>query len=296
MHEPEPEPEVEATVAVGETEEQRQIWVREFSVELHDWRRAHERGERLLQRFATAAAAVLESAGPRFVFAPFLAAFSQGVLMKWPCARRAQAAGGHWQGEPDFRTGPSHGRCIEQGGPRGGQLAKRRRVLTGVSRRGQILCVSRILALVRSLLVATDVLRFLSYRLWLVAVEDSAAGMATAIQEIRTLTAGGTDSKHPRQLAELETKYHMREAETQLKLAIVESLEGLLHSQLSGQPPAAAEGSGMRLQVLMTKYRAAWSTLPYCDDRIDEAASANEQHRPQAELAAEDNSDSDMHY
>ncbi len=74
MHEPEPEPEVEATVALGEAEEQRQIWVREFSVELHDWKRAHERGERLLQRFATAAAAVLESAGPHCAFAPFLGA------------------------------------------------------------------------------------------------------------------------------------------------------------------------------------------------------------------------------
>ncbi len=215
--------------------------------------------------------------------------------MKCSCARRARAAGGYWHGEPDFRTGPSHGRCVEQGGPRGGQLAKRRRVLKGVSSRGQILCVSRMLALVWSLLVATDVLRFLSQQRWLVAVEDSAAGMATAIQETRRLTAVGTESKHLRQLAELETKYQMREAETQLKLVIVESLEGLLHSQLSGQPPAAAEGSGMRLQVLMTKYRAAWSTLPYCDDHIEAATSADEQRQPQAELAAEDNSDSGMH-
>jgi hypothetical protein len=58
--------------APEDAEEQRQIWVREFGVELHDWRRAHERGERLLQTFATAAAAVLEAAGPRCcVFAPF---------------------------------------------------------------------------------------------------------------------------------------------------------------------------------------------------------------------------------
>lgn len=104
------------------------------------------------------------------------------------------------------------------------------------------------------------------------AVEESAAGMATAIQETRKLSEPGADSKQLRKLAELESKYQMREAETQLKLAIVESLEGLLHSQLSGQPSAAAaEGSGMQLQVLMTKYRAAWSTLPYCehDERVD---------------------------
>ena len=121
--------------------------------------------------------------------------------------------------------------------------------------------------------------------------------MATAIQETRTLTEAGASSKHLRKLAELESKYQTREAETQLKLAIVESLDGLLHSQLSGQPPTAAEGSSTQLLVLMTKYRAAWSTLPYCehDDGIDEATSKREQRQSQAELATVGDSDSNLH-
>ena len=104
-----------------------------------------------------------------------------------------------------------------------------------------------------------------SANILLVAVEESAAGMATAIEEVRTLTAGGAESKQLRQLAEMESKYQMREAETQLKLVIVETLEGLLQTQLSGQPRTAAEGSSAQLQALMTKYCVAWSTLPYCD-------------------------------
>ena len=98
------------------------------------------------------------------------------------------------------------------------------------------------------------------------------------------------NAKHLRQLAELEEQYQMREAETQLKLLIVGSLDGLL------QAPAAAEGSGARLQALMTKYRAAWATLPYCereDEREDGDDSAGEQRQAQAEPLGED--DSAMH-
>ena len=43
----------------------------------------------------------------------------------------------------------------------------------------------------------------------------------------------------------------------QLKLAIIESLPPLLER---------GERSGASVQVLLTKYGAAWSTLPYCDD------------------------------
>ena len=90
--------------------------------------------------------------------------------------------------------------------------------------------------------------------------------MATAVQEARALAVASGDKNHQRQLAELESKYEMRESETQLKLVIVESLEGMLQSQFRGEPPTAAEGSSARLQVLMTKYSLAWSTLPYCDE------------------------------
>ena len=131
-----------------------------------------------------------------------------------------------------------------------------------------------------------------------VAVEESATGMATAIQETRALMDAAANAKHHRQLAELEEQYQMREAETQLKLLIVGSLDGLL------QAPAAAEGSGARLQALMTKYRAAWATRPYCerederegereDEREDGDDSAGEQRQAQAEPLGED--DSAMH-
>ena len=124
---------------------------------------------------------------------------------------RTRAAGRQRHGEPDFRAGPSHGEDIEQGRAYGGQLAKRRRLLEGTSGCRTIPCV---LLPHASLLVY---LSRLSANMLLVAVEKSAAGMATAIQEVRTLTAGGAESKQLRQLAEMESKYQMREAETQLK-------------------------------------------------------------------------------
>lgn len=111
----------------------------------------------------------------------------------------------------------------------------------------------------------------LSCRSWLKqvrvdAVEDSTTGMATAIREVRalTLTTTSADNKQPQKLDEMVSQYQMREAETQLKLAVVESLENALQTQLNSQRAAADEGTG-KLQVLMTKYCAAWSTLPYCD-------------------------------
>ena len=114
--------------------------------------------------------------------------------------------------------------------------------------------------------------------------------MATAIQEIRALLEAGAEAKHLGQLAQLEAQYEMREAETQLKLVIVESLEGLLQA-------AAAEGSGARLQALLTKYRAAWATLPYCerdDEGEDGGDSAAEQRQGRAGPLAKDESDSAM--
>ena len=83
------------------------------------------------------------------------------------------------------------------------------------------------------------------------ALEESAAGMAAAIQQIRLL--GDDGAGH---LVRLESLHRQHETETQLKLAIIESLPPLLER---------GERSGASVQVLLTKYGAAWSTLPYCD-------------------------------
>ena len=54
--------------------------------------------------------------------------------------------------------------------------------------------------------------------------------MATAVQEARALTPvdDDADGEQRRQLAEMVSKHRAREAETQLKLVIIDSLAGLL--------------------------------------------------------------------
>ena len=77
------------------------------------------------------------------------------------------------------------------------------------------------------------------------------------------------------------SKHRAREAETQLKLVIIDSLAGLLPQpqqpdtagdgwQRQWQQAAASGTSSMQLQALMTKYSAAWSTLPYCDSHEED--------------------------
>jgi RecA/RadA recombinase len=104
--------------------------------------------------------------------------------------------------------------------------------------------------------------------------------MATAVQEARALTPvdDDADGEQRRQLAEMVSKHRAREAETQLKLVIIDSLAGLLPQpqqpgtagdgwQRQRQQAAASGTSSMQVQALMTTYSATWSTLAYCDKK-----------------------------
>jgi len=129
--------------------------------------------------------------------------------------------------------------------------------------------------------------------------------MATAVQEARALTPvdDDADGEQRRQLAEMVSKHRAREAETQLKLVIIDSLAGLLPQpqqpgtagdgwQRQRQQAAASGTSSMQLQALMTKYSATWSTLPYCGSREEEGGDDDtEEEREEREEQEEEGSD-----
>ena len=195
--------EAAAAAAQREADRLRQVWAREYGVELADWHDAHDRGERLLRVFASAAATVLADAAGEPPDAASAGGAGGGLIeglvpAAVSAAADAERVAGSWQ------------RVTE--------------------------CLTELAAVGETL-------------------EESATGLATAIQEIRTLTTAG-DQLQAGQLADLEAQRLARETETQMKLTILGSLEGLL------QPGGGyTEGSVARL---LTRYSAAWSTLPYC--------------------------------
>ena len=157
-----------------EADRLRQVWVREYAVELADWQDAHAKGERLLRVFASAASTVLADAA----------------------------------GEPDDAAGAS--------GAGGGLIAGLVPAAASAAADAERVAGSwqRVTECLTELAAVGE------------ALEESAAGMATAIQETRTLTAAG-DQQQADQLADLEARRRARETETQMKLAILGSLEGV---------------------------------------------------------------------